>query len=193
MLKTSGALFLLSGLLIVMGIILAEISYPVPYSIGANMISNLGSTPPPHSIVYEPSARIFDFSLILAGIFAIVGALLLHKEKKHKFLALSLLLTGAGTTGVGLFPAYNLYPHILSALTAFGAGGISALLASRSTKAPFSFISFILGSVTFGCLLLNLLFPEVLIPVLGRGGAERIVAYPAMLWLIAFGGYLLNS
>lgn len=27
----------------------------------------------------------------------------------------------------------------------------------------------------------------------GRGGTERMTAYPAMLWLLAFGGYLLGT
>jgi hypothetical protein len=25
----------------------------------------------------------------------------------------------------------------------------------------------------------------------GHGGTERMIAYPAMLWLLAFGGYLM--
>ena len=26
---------------------------------------------------------------------------------------------------------------------------------------------------------------------IGHGGTERMIAYPAMLWLLAFGGYLI--
>jgi len=26
---------------------------------------------------------------------------------------------------------------------------------------------------------------------IGHGGTERMIAYPAMLWLLAFGGYLM--
>jgi hypothetical protein len=32
--------------------------------------------------------------------------------------------------------------------------------------------------------------PTVFGPI-GHGGAERMIVYPAMIWLIAFGGYLL--
>jgi hypothetical protein len=32
--------------------------------------------------------------------------------------------------------------------------------------------------------------PAVFGPI-GHGGSERMIAYPAMLWLLAFGGYLL--
>lgn len=28
---------------------------------------------------------------------------------------------------------------------------------------------------------------------IGHGGAERMIAYPVMLWFLAFGGYLLAS
>jgi hypothetical membrane protein len=28
---------------------------------------------------------------------------------------------------------------------------------------------------------------------IGHGGAERMIIYPVMIWLVAFGGYLLGS
>jgi hypothetical protein len=28
---------------------------------------------------------------------------------------------------------------------------------------------------------------------MGHGGAERMIVYPVMLWLMAFGGYLMAS
>jgi hypothetical protein len=28
---------------------------------------------------------------------------------------------------------------------------------------------------------------------IGHGGAERMIVYPAMLWMMAFGGYLMGS
>jgi hypothetical protein len=28
---------------------------------------------------------------------------------------------------------------------------------------------------------------------IGHGGSERMIAYPAMLWLLVFGGYLIAS
>jgi len=28
---------------------------------------------------------------------------------------------------------------------------------------------------------------------IGHGGSERMIAYPVMLWILAFGGYLLGS
>jgi len=33
--------------------------------------------------------------------------------------------------------------------------------------------------------------PAVFGPI-GHGGAERMIVYPAMLWLLAFGGYLMG-
>ena len=33
--------------------------------------------------------------------------------------------------------------------------------------------------------------PDVFGPI-GHGGAERMIVYPAMLWLLAFGGYLIG-
>jgi hypothetical protein len=51
----------------------------------------------------------------------------------------------------------------------------------------------LLGAVTIVFLLLAFFAPNTVFPVLGDGGTERWVAYPAILWITGFGGYLLAS
>jgi hypothetical protein len=34
--------------------------------------------------------------------------------------------------------------------------------------------------------------PGIFGPI-GHGGAERMIAYPAMLWMVALGGYLMGA
>jgi len=53
---------------------------------------------------------------------------------------------------------------------------------------PFSSISVILGLMTLGALSL---FLGGIYLGLGRGGMERMIAYPVLMWGAGFGGYLM--
>lgn len=191
--KIAGLLFFLAGVVVVMGIITAEIFYPPGYSISLNMISNLGSTPPPLGIVHEPSARIFDTSLILSGVMIIIAGVLLQGFVKSKIFITTNIIMGIGVLGVGVFPAYHVIAHPITALIAFAVGGITAILSFKYTTSPLKFVSVILGSIALIFLFLGVMLPETVVPILGRGGTERWVAYPILLWLIAFGGYLMGK
>lgn len=191
MLKTAGILFFISGSTILLGILTAEIFYP-NYSISLNMISNLGSTAPPHSIIKEPSARIFDFSIFASGILILLGTYS-FKKNSNRLLTISLLLMGLGVGGVGLFPAFTGHIHLASALLGFLFGSISAILSFQIIKGPFRYFALIFGLVGLTFLITGLIAPRIIVPILGPGGTERWVAYPLILWLVGFGGYLMNS
>ncbi len=106
-------------------------------------------------------------------------------------------IAGAGTLGVGFFPAntfvVNGTPllHSLSALLAFVIGGIAAIATYRITKSPFLYLSVVLGAVTLVSFILFLTTRDFGALGIGAGGMERMVAYPTILWMISFGGYLL--
>lgn len=189
--KIAGLLLFIAGALILLGIVTAEIFYPSPYSISQNMISNLGATPPPDSIIRQPSAAIFDTAMLFAGLCIAFAALIL--TKKHVYFFASLLLMGCGTLGVGLFPAYHVVDHPVAALLAFASGGVAAVFSFSVIRGPFRYIAIGIGCVSLGFLLLGLLAPQSIVPFIGKGGTERWVAYPLILWLVGFGGYLLNK
>jgi len=71
----AGILFFLAGMVILMGIITAEAYYPDQpvYTTHNSMISDLGSTMPPNSIITQPSATIFNLSMIITGILILLG------------------------------------------------------------------------------------------------------------------------
>ena len=190
--KTAGVLFFFSGSILLMGILTAEIFYPVSYSISQNMVSNLGATPPPDSIVRQPSAFIFDNSLRIAGLLVLAGAYVLYKQTKNK-LVFPLFVMGFGTLGVGLFPAFHSIMHPIVALIAFLGGGVAAITTSKLIRPPFSTITILFGSISLIFLFLGLFFPNVIVPIMGRGGTERWVLFPLILWLTGFGGYLMND
>ncbi|MCA1915846.1 DUF998 domain-containing protein [Methanospirillum hungatei] len=182
----AGLFFLLAGSLIFMGIITAEIFYPAGYTTANSEISDLGATRPPDSISYQPSATIFNGTMILAGLLIIGGSLLLLRNKSERVFKLFHLLLGIGVLGVGLFPGNVAVIHPIFALIAFISGGLSCILSWKMTKSPLKFVFVILGGVT----LLFLFLQSFFIPILGDGGTERFVAYPVVIWLIGFGGFL---
>jgi len=68
-------------------------------------------------------------------------------------------------------------------------GGLSAITSFKIISGPLRYIS-----IVFGFIALVILFTaNNFIPVIGDGGTERWVAYPVVLWLTGFGGYLLNE
>ncbi len=190
--KTAGLLFFLGGSLVILGIVTAEIFYPPGYSISHNMISNLAATPPPDSVIHQPSAGIFDSSMIVSGVLISCGAYFMYRAKCARGLVLALAVMGVGASSVGIFPASHAFLHPIIALTTFFAGGVAAILSVNSTIMPFKYIAFICGAISITLLLLGILSPDVLTPYLGRGGVERWIAYPILLWLTGFGGYLMN-
>ncbi len=189
--KTAGVLFFLGGAFLWMGITTAEIFYPSGYSIANSMISNLGATPPPNSQVFEPSANIFDYSVLAAGMLILAGAILVYRTGRYKWFALNLGLVGLGTAGVGMFPAFRVPIHSLSALVAFGSGGVAAIYSGILFKPPFRYLAIFFGTISLASLLLGLLDPSSIVPLLGKGGTERWVAYPTLIWLIGLGGFLM--
>jgi len=182
----AGILFLLAGSLLFMGIITAEIFYPQGYTTANSEISDLGATRPPDSISYQPSATLFNWTMILSGLLIIGGSLLLFRNKKERIFKIFPLLLGIGVHGVGIFPGNVAILHPIFALMAFISGGLSCILSWKMTKSPLKFVFVILGGMT----LLFLFLQSFIIPILGDGGTERFVAYPVIIWLIGFGGFL---
>jgi hypothetical membrane protein len=183
----AGLLMFISGIIVFMGIITAEAYYPGGYSTATNEISDLGATRPPNSIIHQPSATIFNVSMVITGLLVLISTYLLANEKYDKSFFVALGLFGAGVIGVGLFPG-NTTPHAYFALLTFLFGGIAAILSYRVTSRPFNVVAVVLGSVA----LIVLLFSEFFMSYLGDGGAERWIAYPISLWLTGMGGYLLG-
>lgn len=192
--RLAGVLLLLAGAIVLMGIITAEALYPAPYTTGGNEISDLGGTRPPEGLVLQPSATIFNLVMLGCGLLVLVAAWLVQRGLGRRSLAITLGLLGVGATCVGLFPGNTGTPHALFSLLTFVAGGVCGLVAARVTSAPFRYVSAALGVVSLGALLsYGVLGDAGPLASLGDGGVERWVAYPVVLWLVGFGGYLTAS
>ena len=195
---SSGAGFslTLAGFIGFMGIITAEVLYP-NYSTRQD-ISDLGSTRPPNPVIHEPSATIFNTTMLVTGAMVLLSAYLLYRILDRRGFPLALAVFGFSAFGVGVFPG-NMAPwHGIFALLTFFSGGITVVLSSRAVSRPVSFLCGLFGGISL-LVLVSVFFyglvvggPSPLEP-LGPGGIERWVVYPLIIWLPAFGGYLLSD
>jgi len=184
-----GLLLFIAGAVLLMGIIIAEIFYPAGYTTAHSEISDLGATRPPDSVSFQPSASIFNTTMIVGGLLVLAASLIHFWTKTKWYIVLFFALLGAGILGVGLFPGNNAFFHPLFALLTFISGGLAAIVSFRMTHPPFAYLLALLGVIT----LIFLFFSPVFIPILGDGGTERFVAYPLIIWMIGLGGYLIGK
>jgi len=82
-----------------MGIITAEALYPAAYRRSTNTISDIGGTRPPDGVVLQPSAAIFDTTMIVAGLLIVAGAYLARRVVVRP-VTVPLALLGIGVLGV---------------------------------------------------------------------------------------------
>ena len=188
----AGVLLFAVGVIAFLGIITAEALYP-GYSTSANEISDLGATRPPESLVVQPSATIFNITMMVCGVFIILAAFFLYRSFKSRAVGISTGLFGVGVLGVGIFPGNYGNVHAGLALLTFVAGAVAAILAYKVETAPFRYFSVVLGAVSLVVLVLYFILGDSHpLAGLGSGGIERWVAYPILLWVTGFGGYLLG-
>ena len=191
--SVAGLSMVLAGVVAFMGIITAEVLYP-DYSTRQD-ISDLGSTLPPDPVIHQPSATIFNSTMLLTGALLLVAAYFVYRALGRRGFTIALPVFGFAIFAVGVFPG-NIQPwHGLAAILTFTTGGITAVLSSRVVTRPFSYLCLLLGGISLLVLVSVFFFglvvggPSPLEP-LGSGGIERWVAYPLLLWVLAFGGYL---
>ena len=177
--------------MILMGIITAEALYPLPFTTGGNEISDLGGTRPPDGLVFQPSATIFNVSMIVIGVLLTVASLFVHRAFVRRSVTIPLAVLGLGALGVGVFPGNTGAPHAIFAMATFVAGGVVAVSSARIATGGFRVVSVLLGTVALTSLALYLFLGDANPMVgLGIGGIERWIVYPTVLWVTAFGGYL---
>jgi hypothetical membrane protein len=192
--RTAGLLLSLAGTAVLMGCITAEALYRGSFTTHTNTLSHLGASEPPNSVVVQPSAAIFDATMLTAGAMTLLAGWLLHRASHRKAVTVPTGLLGLGMVGVGLFPLTHPGPHTVFALLAFYAGGLAVLLSARNSASPFRQLWTTLGTAALVAITLGV-FALSWAPVaaLGEGGIERWNAYLIVLWLVAFGSRLMST
>jgi hypothetical membrane protein len=172
----------------------AETLFP-SYSTRSNDLSDLASTVSPNTSLIQPSAFLFNETTFLLGLLILIGAILIYRACSIRLFSALFAVSGVAAMGVGIFPGDIGLIHGLVALITFVTSSLSAVAAYRLEKKPFAYISAAVGIFSLIVLLLAF-FAGQSSPfwiVFGRGGEERFVAYPVVLWIIGLGGYLMGS
>ncbi len=180
--KISGVLLFAGSVQFFLGLVIAEEVYP-DYRV-SQTISSLG---------VGPSASIFNSSLFLEGALVLVAAFFLHKTY-HRILATNFFaMGGLGAMGGALFPQNVSDAHLAISIVSFFAAGLAPFVTLRLQRPPFTYISIILGTVSFAAAII-LAIPQGPYSLgLAFGTVERIVAYPTLLWVLGFGSYLMRG
>lgn len=159
------------------------------YSMHDNAISDLGTI--------AETELLFNASLFLIGLLNLTAGYVLYRSVGDRKIFLVFALGGIGAMGAGLIPLDNpTGVHGLFALFAFVFLNIQAMVAGRLARSPLDKISIALG-------VLGIIFVPIMIMVdsgsldvtgsIGHGGVERMIAFPCLIWMLVFGGYLIGS
>lgn len=177
--RVAGALLFVGSVQFLLGLVITEALYP-DYSVSENYISDLG---------VGATALIFNSSVFLLGLTVVVGAYFIQRAFDSRILSILLTLMGLGAMGVGLFPETAGEIHGIASLITFLFGGLSAVVSYKLWKPPLSYASVLLGAMSLVALAL---FGSSTYLGLGKGGMERMIAHPALLWAVAFGSHLMG-
>jgi len=187
--KIAGTLLFVGSAQFIIALILAEAFYP-GYSVAQNFISDLGATCRATCLVVQPTSIIFNSSVTLLGLLAIIASYFIKREFRWRTLTFLVIMSGVGITGVGVFPETAGVVHHIVSLIAFLFAGLSAIASYKLQKAPSSYFSVLLGVMTL--VALTLYVSNVFLG-LGQGGMERMIVYPALIWTVGFGAYLMGK
>jgi hypothetical membrane protein len=184
-LRLAGALLLGVGAGFIVVTMLAASIAP-GYDFNAAAISELGTLP--------ETAAIFNGLLVVIGLMNIVGGFALYRAVGHAWLVALFGVAGLGAIGAGLVPMNVGDAHALFAFVGFLFFNLQALALVAVVRGAFRWLGVAAGALGLVYLVVMVIGDggnPAIFGAIGHGGAERMIAYPAMLWLVALGGYLL--
>jgi hypothetical membrane protein len=158
------------------------------YVIGDSAISDLG--------VIDETALLFNLTLVAVGVLEAVAAILYFRSHRRAVVLAVALVAAIGAIGAGLVPLDQGGLHGISALVAFLAFNLQPLVVAPLVAHPLRALSWLAGIVGLVFVVLMVIGDagnEAVFGPIGHGGAERMIVYPALLWLMALGGYLMNE
>ncbi|MDA4137455.1 MAG: DUF998 domain-containing protein [Thaumarchaeota archaeon] len=189
-LKIGGVLYVIAVLQFFIFELVAETLYP-GYSVSNNYISDLGATcvaPPDNTncIVLQPSATIFDATVFLLGLILLAGTILVYRGTRKRPYFIATAVADVAILLVGVFPENTGWTHAIISEVAFLITGISLILAWTFVKGG------AIGYLTVALGVLTILFTVFggISATVGVGGDERLIVLPALLGILALGGYL---
>jgi len=182
--RLPGVVLFLAGSTFLTGIMVAASIAP-SYDYHGAAISDLG--------VIAETAMLFNLLLVGVGLLNIAGGYVFYRVHRRRAVFATYVLGGIGAVGAGLMPLDTGAPHSLFALGGFVFFNIEAVATASVLAGPMRLISTVAG-------LIGLVYVVIMVAgdagaavfgAIGHGGSERMIVYPAMLWLLALGGHLM--
>lgn len=171
-----------------MTVIMLAASMAPGYDVAGGAISDLG--------VVRETALLFNLSLVAVGTLNVAAGFLYHRAHGRAWILALYVLAGAGAAGAGLVPLSVNELHGIFALAAFLFFNLQAIASGTLVWGPMRWVSMVAGVVGLAFVVVMVIGdsgnPAIFGPI-GHGGAERMIVYPPMLWLMAFGGYLMRE
>ncbi|KTG28359.1 DUF998 domain-containing protein [Haloferax profundi] len=158
------------------------------YDFNAAAISDLG--------VFPETAMLFNVSLVVVGVFNLLGGYAFYRTHGKRWLFALFGVAGLGAIVAGLFPLGTSDLHSLGALLAFLFFNLQAIGSATRAEGPMKVLSVLLGLAGLVFVVLMVVGDAgntAVFGPIGHGGTERMIVYPPMVWLVAFGGYLMAS
>ena len=189
--KFAGSLLIVACIQYLIAVNIAASMFPRSYSITLNSLSDLGGSIP----LVEPSALIFNISNIILGILIVAAVYLILKSGGCRLFSSCLLIFGVSIGLLGIFTEYTPTIHVTLAAFAFTFGSLALLFSYRlGINIQMTIISIVLGLIALITFISPLIFgmgdSNPLGLYFGKGGSERLIIYPIILYLTALGGYL---
>lgn len=188
-LKIAGSLLFLGGAEFLIAMIVAESLFPY-YSVSGNQISDLGANCAGSvCAIFQPSADTFDASVFILGLAGFVGGYLIFRSR-YSSVGILTMMGGLGAMGVGVFPETTGELHLLVSFITFFFTGLAAIASYRLFRPPMSYFGVGLGVFVLVALVL---YGSDTYLGLGPGGMERMMAYPALIWVVGAGANLMGT
>ena len=171
-----------------MTIIMLAAAMAPNYDFGGGAISDLG--------VFSETALLFNTSLVVVGLLNLLGGFFFYRTHGKRWLLALFALASIGAIGAGVFPLDTGGLHSLFALFAFLFFNVQAIGSATQLSGVMRAMSILAGGLGLVFVVIMVIGdagnPAVFGPI-GHGGAERMIVYPVMLWMVALGGYLLGA
>lgn len=192
--SVAGLLLLIAGSAVLLGISTAEALYPADYNVHRNTVSDLAAMRP-EDIVRQPSAAIFNTTMIVAGALIAIAAVLLYRSGAGLLTTIPVAGLGVGMIGVGVFPGNTVMAvHQLVSIATFLCGGVAAIVTAQLSSRTLRPVHVVLGGTALAFLLGYIFLPGLAVfDRLGEGGVERWIVYPVVLWIVIFGAGMTAS
>ncbi|HZY69793.1 MAG TPA: DUF998 domain-containing protein [Thermoplasmata archaeon] len=193
--RWAGPLLIFGSLQFVVAMIVTQLRYP-GYSDISNYVSDLGSSSSPFAFLFNDSIRIL-------GVLGVLAALLIRPafapRTSNRIGIAALVVASVGAFLVGSYPEgspqLNGSIHSVVSLVTFLGSGVALLTLGpgmmRDTRWDgFRGYTFFSGVITIVALVLFVAIANP--PLIGPGGAERIIIAPILLWAVVVGSHLLT-